>query len=253
MTEDFDFGFKRVSAFEKTKRVADVFSSVASSYDLMNDLMSGGLHRLWKKTLVDFINPQRGLTYLDCAGGTGDITFKIRERLDKAADTCTFILSDINPDMLAIGRARALDRGILSGIEFKEINVESIPLPDQSVDVITIAFGLRNVTHRAIALKEFYRVLKPEGRFFCLEFSHVPALLKPFHQAYLMHIIPKLGKWVTKNESAYQYLSESILKFPTQDALKDELSLAGFSDVRYTNLSTGIVSIHEGIKKGAST
>lgn len=248
MTE-VPFGFSRVSAEEKTSRVAAVFKDVAGSYDLMNDVMSGGMHHLWKSTFVDFIAPQNGQTFLDLAGGTGDITHKIYTRLLDADASGKCILTDINPAMLQKGRERFINAGILTGIDYAVMNAEDIPLKEGSVDVVTIAFGLRNVTHRDQALRSVLRVLKPGGRFLCLEFSHVTSpLLSPLYAKYLLNVIPKLGRWIAGNEGAYQYLSESILTFPTQQALKDEMIAVGFQNVRYTNLTKGIVCIHEGTK-----
>ncbi len=240
------FGEKQVAPDEKTKLVRGVFDSVAPSYDVMNDLMSGGLHRLWKDHLVRKIRPRRGLHYLDVAGGTGDIAFRIRK---KAGKDCKITLCDINAEMLSVGRDRAMDMGFGNDFDWITGNAESLPLPDNSADVYTIAFGLRNVTHIDDALSEAFRVLRPGGRFYCLEFSKVrePFLAKVY-DAYSFKIIPKIGKLVAKDEESYQYLVESIRKFPSQRELLNRMEMAGFRQCRVENLTFGVVAIHEGVK-----
>lgn len=238
------FGFRRVQAEEKTGLVRKVFSSVAENYDLMNDLMSGGLHRLWKNTLVRQMKPKAGMALLDIAGGTGDIALRLfRQTEGKAKIT----VCDINPEMLAEGKRKALDKGVLSGIEWVEGNAEKLPFKDRSMDIISIAFGLRNVTRIDEALKEAARVLKPGGRFFCMEFSSgVLPLLKPLYEAYCLNVLPVLGDYVAQDRGAYQYLAESILKFPAQEALAKRMVKAGLDCVKWTNLMGGIAVIHEG-------
>ncbi len=240
------FGEEAVTPTEKTKKVIGVFDSVANNYDIMNDVMSGGLHRLWKDHLVRKIRPQKGLHYLDVAGGTGDIAFRIRK---KAGPDCKITLCDLNTEMLRVGRDRALDKGYAHDFEWVTGNAEALPLEDESVDVYTIAFGLRNVTHIDIALTEALRVLKPGGRFYCLEFSKVqePFLAKIYDQ-YSYRLIPKMGELIAKDRDSYQYLVESIRKFPSQRELLKRMETAGFRRCRVENLTFGVVAIHEGVK-----
>ncbi len=240
------FGEKQVEAEEKTRLVRGVFDSVADKYDLMNDLMSGGLHRLWKDRLIRMIRPRPGLHYLDVAGGTGDIAFRIKQ----AAGTGSQItVLDLNEDMLGVGRDRAINRGWLNDFEWITGNAEALPLLDESVDIYTIAFGLRNVTHIDTALSEAFRVLKPGGKFYCMEFSHVeePFLAK-IYDAYSNNVIPRIGQAVAKDKDSYQYLVESIRKFPTQKELVRRMKTAGFENARFTNLNFGVVAIHQGWK-----
>jgi demethylmenaquinone methyltransferase/2-methoxy-6-polyprenyl-1,4-benzoquinol methylase len=240
------FGEKKVSAAEKTRLVRGVFDSVADKYDLMNDLMSGGVHRLWKDRFVRIIRPRPEWRYLDVAGGTGDIAFRIKKAADPAAPITVF---DLNAEMLEVGRNRALDRGWIDGFEWVTGNAETLPFPDNSFDVYTIAFGLRNVTHIDTALAEAHRVLKPGGRFFCLEFGRVeePFLAK-IYDAWSYKAIPRIGQAVTKDRESYQYLVESIRKFPSQPDLVRRMGTARFEACRYTNLSFGTVAIHQGLK-----
>lgn len=240
------FGRKSVSPQEKTKLVLDVFDSVASRYDIMNDLMSVGIHRLWKDTLIRKIRPTPDLKFLDVAGGTGDIAFRIA----KAAGTADNItISDINAQMLEVGKARAIDNGFISGFKWVEANAESLPFADNSFDVYTISFGLRNVTHIDKALVEAYRVLKPGGRFYCMEFSHMDSdVLQKAYDMYSYTIIPKLGELVTQDRDSYQYLVESIRAFPKRDALCKRLRAANFDMAKAEPLSFGIVAIHEAWK-----
>ena len=248
--EKTQFGIRNVTPEEKTNLVHGVFDSVATNYDLMNDLMSGGLHRLWKDSFVRRIRPKPGLKYLDVAGGTGDIAFRIKRKAGPEAD---ITICDLTHDMLRVGRDRAVDQGWLPNVEggfnWTTGNAENLPFPDNSFDVYTIAFGLRNVTHIDTALKEATRVLKPGGRFFCLEFSHVeqPFLARAY-DAYSTHIIPKIGAKIANDEASYQYLIESIRKFPTQKNLAQRLHSSGLKNVRFSNLSAGIVAIHSGYK-----
>ena len=240
------FGRQKVQPQEKTRKVLGVFDSVADKYDLMNDIMSGGLHRLWKDRLIREIAPKPGQSFLDIAGGTGDIAF----RLYKACGgDCHLTVSDINASMLAVGRKRAVDKGIVRNVAWEVADAANLPFEDNSFDVYTIAFGLRNVTLIDDALREAYRVLKPGGRFFCLEFSHVEEpLLARLYDAYSFGIIPQMGKLVAQDKDSYQYLVESIRAFPTQDELKTRLVEAGFDQAHHTNLTYGVVAIHEAWK-----
>lgn len=240
------FGETAVSPAEKTRKVIGVFDSVAPKYDVMNDLMSVGLHRLWKDHLIRKIRPRGGMDYLDVAGGTGDIAFRIRK---KAGPGARITLCDLNAEMLSVGRDRALDSG--RGDDFTWItgNAEALPFPDKSMDVYTIAFGLRNVTHIDTALAEAYRVLRPGGRFYCLEFSRVDEpFLRRVYDAYSFRLIPKIGEIVAKDRDSYQYLVESIRKFPPQAELVRRMNEAGFTRSRFENLTFGVVAIHEGWK-----
>ena len=241
------FGEQPVTPDQKTEKVIGVFDSVADKYDLMNDLMSGGVHRLWKDAFVRRIRPKPGLSYLDVAGGTGDIAFRIRRRTGPNAKIA---LCDLNTERRAVGRDRAADKGYTEkDFEWITGNAEALPIPDSSIDVYTIAFGLRNVTHIDTALKEAHRVLKPGGRFFCLEFSHVedPTLAK-LYDIYSYSAIPRIGQIVAKDRESYQYLVESIRKMPEQKALCKRMSDAGFIRASYENLSFGVVAIHKGLK-----
>lgn len=245
------FGEQHVSPEEKTRKVIGVFDNVALKYDLMNDLMSGGVHRIWKDALIRRIRPKAGLSYLDVAGGTGDIAFRILNKISPLPrGGGKIVVCDLNDDMLSVGRNRAIDKGYVNDFEWVTGNAESLPFPDNSQDVYTIAFGLRNVTRIDDALKEAYRVLKPGGRFFCLEFSHVsePFLAK-LYDAYSYGVIPRIGQIVAKDRESYQYLVESIRKMPRQQELCDRLAQAGFDRARFENLSFGVVAIHSGYKK----
>lgn len=244
--ESTQFGEQTVTPEQKTGKVIGVFDSVANNYDLMNDLMSGGLHRIWKDSFVRRIRPRAGQRFLDVAGGTGDIAFRLKSKLGDQAD---ITVCDLNDNMLSVGRDRAADRGWLEGFEWVTGNAESLPFPDQSFDVYTIAFGLRNVTHIDTALAEAYRVLRPGGRFYCLEFSHVEnPLLAKAYDMYSYSMIPQIGKIIAKDRDSYQYLVESIRKFPTQRNLVRRMTEAGFTQSRYSNLSAGIVAIHSGLR-----
>lgn len=242
--ETVSFGFREVERTQKQPLVREVFDSVASRYDLMNDVMSAGVHRLWKAELIGMIRPRPGSHLLDVAGGTGDIAFRY---LDAAGETAHVTLADINESMVRVGRNRALDRGYLHGLDFVVGNAECLPVPSRSVDVYTIAFGLRNVTDIDAALREAHRVLKPGGRYFCLEFSHVdlPGLAQVY-DAYSFHLLPWLGQVIAQDRASYRYLVESIRKFPPQDALVERMEQAGFRRVHYRNLSGGIAAIHSG-------
>jgi demethylmenaquinone methyltransferase / 2-methoxy-6-polyprenyl-1,4-benzoquinol methylase len=237
-----DFGYRQVPEHEKAGLVRTVFDTVAGRYDLMNDLMSGGIHRLWKAELIDRLNPRRGETMLDVAGGTGDVALGIVERRGVEGNV---IVCDINQAMLETGRDRAVDRGVLHGIDWLCGDAERLPVTSASVDAYTIAFGLRNVTHLDAALGEARRVLKPGGRFFCLEFSHVVVpSLKPLYDFYSFQIVPRIGQVVAGDRDPYQYLVESIRRFPPQDELRTRMEQAGFERARYRNLTGGIAALH---------
>lgn len=245
------FGFREVPEETKQSLVRGVFDSVADKYDLMNDLMSGGVHRLWKSQMVDWLNPQPGQTFLDVAGGTGDIAFRIADRIAaKSPRTPAEItVCDINQSMLAVGRKRSLglQTKTKSALQWICGNAETLPLESQSVDAYTIAFGIRNVTHMDAALSEAFRVLKPGGRFLCLEFSTVQvAGLDTLYDRFSFDVVPQIGKWVTGDKESYQYLVESIRRFPHQAAFKRLIETAGFSQVKVRNLSGGIAAMHSG-------
>jgi demethylmenaquinone methyltransferase/2-methoxy-6-polyprenyl-1,4-benzoquinol methylase len=239
-----DFGYRRVASDEKVRLVRQVFDSVAPRYDLMNDLMSGGIHRLWKAELIDRLNPRPGQLLLDVAGGTGDISFRF---LDRAGPGARVIVCDITESMLRQGRDRAIDAGRLAGIEWICGDAERLPIASASIDAYTIAFGLRNVTQIAAALREARRVLKPGGRFLCLEFSHVELpLLRRAYDLYSFAVLPRLGAVVARDREAYQYLVESIRRFPAQRELAAMMEEAGLEQVRFSNLSGGIAALHSG-------
>ncbi len=243
------FGFRDVPAEDKPALVRKVFSSVASRYDVMNDLMSAGVHRLWKDRFVDWLSPQPGWSFLDVAGGTGDIAFRIENRVrahrNAASVPTTITVCDINAQMLVQGIARAHDKTLawICG------DAEKLPIPDASQDSYTIAFGIRNVTHIDKALAEAFRVLKPGGRFLCLEFSRVvmPGLDR-LYDAYSFAILPRLGEAIAGDGEAYRYLAESIRRFPSQSAFARLIARAGFSNVKIRNLSGGIAAMHSGWK-----
>lgn len=238
------FGDQPIDPAAKTARVGAVFSSVAKRYDLMNDLMSGGLHRWWKDRFIDVLRPWPGIKVLDLAGGTGDIAFRIHERVKGAADVT---LADINPDMLAVGRSRADDRALVRGLEFVTANAESLPFDDDQFDAVTISFGLRNVTNIDAALNEMRRVTKPGGRVLCMEFSTVVAPpLRAAYRRYSDVVIPRLGAVIAQDRDSYQYLVESIRRFPDQAGLTARFQAAGLQRVTHRNLTGGVVAIHEG-------
>ncbi len=245
------FGEKHVSPEEKTSGVIGVFDSVAEQYDAMNDAMSFGIHRIWKDHLIRLIRPRatidgRPVDYLDVAGGTGDIAFRIRKKI---GDGANITLCDLNDNMLSVGRDRAIDKGWINDFSWVTGNAENLPLESNSIDIYTIAFGLRNVTHIDKALAEAHRVLRPGGKFFCLEFSHVqPKILAKAYDVYSYNIIPRMGKAIANDEDSYQYLVESIRKFPTQRKLVQRIQNAGFKRAKYNNLSAGVVAIHQGLK-----
>ena len=247
-----DFGFQRLPLEHKQARVDDVFRSVARRYDLMNDLMSGGLHRAWKDALVTAVDPPkhrpaagaRPFALLDLAGGTGDIAFRVVEA-GGAGTRATVV--DINAEMLAVGRARAAERGLDETIAFVEGNAEALPFPDRCYDAVTIAFGIRNVPRVAAALGEAYRVLRIGGRFLCLEFSRVDVPgLEALYDFYSFNVIPALGRAVAGDAQAYRYLVESIRRFPAPQAFAEMMRTAGFARVSFQRMSGGIVALHSG-------
>jgi demethylmenaquinone methyltransferase/2-methoxy-6-polyprenyl-1,4-benzoquinol methylase len=247
--ERTSFGFKDVATVEKQRLVDDVFHKVAARYDLMNDLMSGGLHRVWKDAMVAWLSPPRRssvpFAVLDVAGGTGDVAFRIAERSDAAAIT----VADINPEMLAVGERRARARPFRDRLTFMEANAEDLPFAAGTFDAVTIAFGIRNVPRIDRALSEARRVLKPGGRFLCLEFSAVDvAVLDRIYEFYSFSLIPRIGRWVTGDDAPYRYLVESIRRFPNQARFAAMIEAAGFTRVACRNLSGGIAAIHSGWK-----
>lgn len=271
--DDTHFGFETVAVNEKEGRVKEVFESVADSYDIMNDLMSGGLHRYWKDHLLDLSavasmaravrqNSSSELRILDVAGGTGDVAFRFVDAANCAErsqssgeDQISVTVADINPEMLRVGEARARERygsSLLDeskGLKFMEANAQSLDFPDNTFDLYTIAFGLRNVTDVDKAIREACRVLKPGGRFMCLEFSQVPdPVLRQIYDTYSFHVIPEIGNLVANDRDSYTYLVESIRKFSNQEELLNRMTKAGFELTKYSNLTGGIVAIHEGWK-----
>ena len=241
-----DFGYQQVPAAEKAQRVRAVFDSVADKYDLMNDLMSAGVHRLWKRYTLSQTGLRPGQVALDVAGGTGDIAAGMARQV---GETGLVVLSDINAAMLEVGRNRLLDRGLMHNVRFSLANAECLPFEDESFDCVTIAFGLRNVTDKPAALASMRRVLRPGGRLLVLEFSKpvVPGL-KPVYDVYSFSVLPWLGKRIAGDSDSYQYLAESIRRFPDQEALCDMMREAGLEDCRYHNLSGGIVALHKGFR-----
>ena len=241
---DTDFGSRRVPESEKAPLVRAIFDSVASRYDLMNDLMSGGIHRWWKTEMIAWLNPRPGQRLVDVAGGTGDIAWRALPKL-KPETGGQVIVCDATFEMLETGRARAIDDGILGGIEWLCGDAEVLPLADRSADLYTIAFGLRNVTRIERALAEARRVLKPGGRFLCLEFTPaVTPLLQPLYDLYSFQFLPWLGQIVTGDRDAYTYLVESIRRFPSQSELSELIAAAGLERVKFRNLTGGIAALH---------
>ena len=240
------FGYQQVAVDEKQGKVADVFHSVASKYDLMNDLMSLGIHRLWKRHAIHLSGVRKGQRVLDIAGGTGDLTAKFSEIVGEKGEV---ILADINSSMLAMGRSRLIDMGISGNVDYIQANAENLPFAENYFDCITIAFGLRNVTNIDTALASMYRTLKPGGRLLVLEFSKpVAPGLKPLYDVYSFKLLPLLGELVANDRDSYQYLAESIRMHPDQEKLLGMMRSAGFDRCEYFNLTGGIVAIHRGYK-----
>jgi len=242
-----DFGFRRVRASEKSSLVRDVFDAVAGRYDLMNDLMSFGIHRLWKQALIDWLAPRPGTRLLDVAGGTGDVALRFLARVSATprGDGARAVVCDVNEAMMQVGRERATDRGVTRNLSWVCGSAEALPFGPRSADAYTIAFGLRNVTDIPRALGEAYRVLAPAGRFLCLEFSRVDTpILADLYEKYSFSVVPALGRLVAGQEDAYRYLVESIRRFPDAPTLADLLREAGFARVRYRLLSGGIAALH---------
>ncbi len=247
-TQDTHFGFEQIPLADKQARVDDVFHKVASRYDLMNDLMSGGLHRAWKDAMVTEVNPRSrtNFQHLDVAGGTGDVAFRVARA---GGPTTRVTVLDINADMLAVGRERAEQRHLLEQLTFVEANAEALPLPDNFFDAYTIAFGIRNVPRIDLALAEAYRVLKRGGRLLCLEFSQVDVPGRDrIYDAFSFNLIPAMGRMVTGDAAPYQYLVESIRQFPDPDRFAGMIAAAGFQRARFTRLTGGIVALHSGWK-----
>lgn len=245
------FGFETIAAPEKAGRVREVFDAVAPKYDIMNDFMSGGVHRFWKDSFADQLSPGPNWSIVDVAGGTGDIAFRLLDRMRKSEKSSpaagAVTVCDINESMLSHGRDRALDKGKLTGLDWVVGNAESLPFPDMHFDAYTIAFGLRNVTNIQAALSEARRALKPGGRFLCLEFSQVmvPGLDR-IYDAYSFAVLPRLGQMIANDGAAYKYLAESIRRFPKQEDLAMMMSEAGFKRVTHRNLAGGIAAVHSG-------
>ena len=244
--ETTDFGFQTVDKDEKQTMVAKVFHSVASKYDLMNDLMSFGIHRVWKRYTIEASGVRRNQRVLDLAGGTGDLTAKFSRLVGENGEV---VLADINDSMLKMGREKLRDHGIVGNVSYVQANAEELPFPDDYFDCITISFGLRNVTDKAKALRSMFRVLKPGGRLLVLEFSK-PVLdpLSKIYDAYSFHILPRIGQVIVNDADSYRYLTESIRMHPDQETLKSMMENAGFEQVSYTNMTGGIVALHKGFK-----
>ncbi|MEW7867697.1 bifunctional demethylmenaquinone methyltransferase/2-methoxy-6-polyprenyl-1,4-benzoquinol methylase UbiE [Aeromonas diversa] len=240
------FGFKTVATEEKETLVAGVFHSVAAKYDLMNDLMSFGIHRLWKRFTIDCSGVRKGHKVLDLAGGTGDLTAKFSRIV---GETGQVVLADINDSMLKVGRDKLRNLGISGNVAFVQANAEALPFPDNHFDLITIGFGLRNVTDKAKALASMFRVLKPGGRLLVLEFSKPESeVMAKLYDLYSFKLLPKMGELVANDSESYQYLAESIRMHPDQETLKGMMEQVGFEDVSYYNLTQGVVALHRGYK-----
>ena len=243
MNKTTHFGYQQVPENEKARRVADVFDSVASRYDLMNDLMSGGLHRLWKRFAIEQSLVRPGDSVLDVAGGTGDLSRLFARRVGPDGNV---VLTDINGPMLAHGRDRLMDEGLI--LPTVRCDAEKLPFRDERFDCVCVAFGLRNMTHKDLALAEMRRVLRPGGRLLVLEFSKVWEPLRPFYDAYSFRVLPKLGQVIARDADSYRYLAESIRMHPDQDTLKGLMEQAGLERVEYFNLAAGVVALHCGVR-----
>jgi demethylmenaquinone methyltransferase/2-methoxy-6-polyprenyl-1,4-benzoquinol methylase len=243
MSKTTHFGYREVPEQEKSRHVAEVFHSVAGRYDLMNDLMSAGLHRLWKRFTIEASGVRPGDRVLDIAGGTGDLALAFRRRMGESGEVW---LTDINRSMLEVGRDRLLDAGLR--LPTAQCDAEKLPFPANHFDCVTVAFGLRNMTHKETALAEMLRVLRPGGRLLVLEFSRVWKPLAPLYDAYSFKVLPALGKLVAQDADSYRYLAESIRVHPSQEELKRMMEEAGFRRVEYFNLAAGVVALHKGYK-----
>lgn len=240
------FGYQNVPESQKAQKVAEVFHSVAAKYDLMNDLMSAGIHRLWKRFTIELSGVRPGNRVLDIAGGTGDLTRHFSELVGPQGEV---VLADINASMLRVGRDKLLDKGIAANVHFVQADAEKLPFPSDHFDVVTIAFGLRNVTHKEEALRSMLRVLKPGGRLLVLEFSKpTNPLLSKAYDTYSFNVLPLMGRLITQDADSYRYLAESIRMHPDQDTLKAMMADAGFERVTYHNMTGGIVALHRGVK-----
>ena len=237
------FGFEQVGEAEKARRVAEVFDSVAHRYDIMNDLMSGGMHRLWKSFTIARSGVREGSRVLDVAGGTGDLSLAFARKVGKTGQVW---LTDINNAMLTHGRDRLCDKGFL--LPVAQCDAEKLPFPDDHFDCVTVAFGLRNMTHKDLALAEMRRVLRPGGRLLVLEFSQIWKPLAPVYDLYSFKVIPRIGEIITKDADSYRYLAESIRVHPDQETLKGMMESAGLEKVEYFNLTLGVVALHRGFK-----
>ncbi|MGM0480308.1 MAG: bifunctional demethylmenaquinone methyltransferase/2-methoxy-6-polyprenyl-1,4-benzoquinol methylase UbiE [Pseudomonadota bacterium] len=244
--DSIDFGYQQVAREQKKGLVANVFSSVAAKYDVMNDLMSFGIHRLWKRYTIDCSGVRSGMRVLDIAGGTGDLTAQFAQRVGERGEV---VLADINDAMLKVGRDKLRDNGSVGNIRYVQADAEQLPFADNSFDIITIAFGLRNVTDKAAALRSMHRVLKPGGRLLILEFSKpVAPALNQAYDFYSFNVLPKMGQLVANDADSYQYLAESIRMHPDQETLKQMMADAGYDNIDYQNLTGGIVALHRGYK-----
>lgn len=240
------FGYKTVEADKKAELVAGVFHSVAAKYDIMNDVMSFGIHRFWKCHTIEVSGARPGMKVLDLAGGTGDLTAKFSHLV---GDKGEVVLADINDSMLKVGRTKLRDKGIVNNVSYVQANAEALPFPDNHFDIITIAFGLRNVTDKDAALRSMNRVLKPGGKLLVLEFSKPQhEIMRKVYDLYSFKVLPKMGELITKDADSYEYLAESIRMHPDQDTLKQMMVDAGFEQVDYTNMTDGIVALHRGYK-----